>query len=631
MKHSRTLEAAEALHRQGALEEAAKAYQQILQSEPDQTDACYGLGTVCLQQGQAGHALQLLGKAVRHAPADPQIRYNYALALEATGERLKAVEEARNAAALTRGDARLLLPICQKLLQLNQAPTAFQLLTAYPCQDLEWLALTARAQGECGDWGGALARLDRLTEHQPDQPEAWRQLSRAAAQLRDFEKALAAFETYLSLVQPTGEDLLALADLYLLAHRPEQALATLQRAQAHEADSATLNLLLAKCHRLAGNYAKARASLQRAVRQRPGFGEAWQLLLEQEPEVSMAAFARKSAALADQQLGKPRDQILMRLAAGRALEKCARYQAAFDYFRSANDRHKTLLADQGMRYEPRQTEQIIDRILALFPIGATPQTGTARAGSPIFIVGMPRSGSTLLEKILATFDGVVCAGESEAMEFLAADYYWQMEQGKISEPGDLSGQEWQDLGRRYWQRTRVRGKVITDKMLHNTRHIGLIQGMFPGVPVLYLKRDPRDVCLSIYSRMFPDGHRYACDLEHLAHFCAQTERLMQHWKALYPDRVLEIRYEELIAQPEQQTRSIAAFCALEWHPGCLDFHKDASKSFTFSEMQVRKPLNSEGIGRWKAYEDSLTPLLKALEDYALLGASASPALDSRNP
>ena len=617
------LETAESLHRQGKLAEAALAYQKVLELQPDQVDASYGLGTVYLQQGKLEAAVLLLRNAVALAPEDPQIRYNYGLALAASGAKQAAVEEIHRAASLSQGDETVLLPICRKLLQMNQAPIAFRFLAAHACEDVDWVALTARAQGECGDWGGALQRLDRLLAQQPDEPEVWRYYSRAAARLRDFERALDAFETYRSLVQPAGEDLLALADLYLLARRPAEALETLQGAQAQGLETSALYLLLGKCYRLAGDYAKAQRALKTAVRKHPESGEAWQLLLEQESVDTLDAFTQKTTVLADRAQGNTRDQIMIRLTAGRALERCGRFAPAFDYIRSANELHRELLTEQGMDYEPLQTEATYDRILSLFPLASHPERNsnkTPRLNTrvPIFIVGMPRSGSTLVEKILSTFEGIESGGESEAMEFLAADYYWRMEQKALPVPAELSDRDWRALAEQYWERTRVSGARITDKLLHNTRHIGLIQNMFPGAPVLYLKRDPRDVCLSIYSRMFPDGHRYACDLNHLAHFYQQTERLMHHWKGLYPENILEIQFESVIAHPEQETQNLAEFCGLEWRPECLQFHKIASTSFTFSEIQVRKPLNSEGIGRWKAYGEAIRPLLEALQQKGLV-------------
>ena len=113
--------------------------------------------------------------------------------------------------------------------------------------------------------------------------------------------------------------------------------------------------------------------------------------------------------------------------------------------------------------------------------------------------------------------------------------------------------------------------------------------------------------------MFADGHRYACDLEWLAHYYSMSVRLLEHWKTVYGDRILEVIYEDLVADPTEQTRNIAAFCELKWDPVCLEFHKQDTASFTFSELQVREPINTKGIGAWRNYESQLAPLLAALK------------------
>jgi hypothetical protein len=146
----------------------------------------------------------------------------------------------------------------------------------------------------------------------------------------------------------------------------------------------------------------------------------------------------------------------------------------------------------------------------------------------------------------------------------------------------------------------------------NFRHIGLICAMFPEAPIIYMRRDPRDVALSIYSRHFSDGHYYATECANIAHFIGASQRLMAHWKMVYPEHILELEFEQLIARPEPETRRLARFCGLEWQPNCLDFHQRDDASYTFSEAQVREPLNTKGIGRWVRYADMFAPFIDAL-------------------
>jgi hypothetical protein len=145
----------------------------------------------------------------------------------------------------------------------------------------------------------------------------------------------------------------------------------------------------------------------------------------------------------------------------------------------------------------------------------------------------------------------------------------------------------------------------------NFRHVGMLCRMFPDAPVIFVRRDPRDVSMSIYTRMFPDGHAYATDLENIAHYYGIAEKLRAHWQQLYPERIMTIDLETLINEPEQESRRLADFCGIEWQASCLDFHERQRASYTFSEMQVREPINTKGIGKWRNYSESMAPFVDA--------------------
>jgi hypothetical protein len=230
---------------------------------------------------------------------------------------------------------------------------------------------------------------------------------------------------------------------------------------------------------------------------------------------------------------------------------------------------------------------------------------------PVFIVGMPRSGTTLVESIVGGLDGVTTGGESEALEFVATRYYNAFGAGQAKPVRELLAQDWDELADGYWRLQTTKQCRLTDKMPTNFRHVGLICRMFPNAPIIYVRRDPRDVALSIYSRKFADGHAYATDLDSLAHYYSLSQQLMSHWQQLHPDRIIDIEYEQLVADPEAQTRSIAEFCGLSWRPECLEFHRRHNASYTFSELQVREPLNAKGIGRWRNYSTALVPFIDA--------------------
>ena len=607
------LNSALALHRSGQLDAAAEIYRRLYDNNSKDADACYGLGTVLMAQKELAEAAELLDVAVRLQPDVPEFLLNHALALEQLGQNDQARANLLRAAELCVYDPELLPRICRKLIELGLGPAAQRFLLACNPATPDVLRVLAQAQGASTDWGGALLTLRRVSELIPDDALVWQELATAAGYRHEYEAAIEAYEKYMRLKPPNGNDLLAFADLLLLARKPEEADKALNDAMQAGADYSAAHLIAAKCARLAGDYASARKHLQQAVAKRPTFGDAWQLLLETETEETLPQFATDCARHADDDDVTPRNQILLTLTAGRANEKLGQYTEAFQYYRAGNDRHNALLDSRMGPYDTSTVERFADKIMREFHEPLESSSGNDVTTSPIFIVGMPRSGTTLVERILGCLNDVVVGGESEAVEVISTQHYWSLEQGRAVPPRQLQTDSWDSLAGEYWRRSLKPDCRLTDKMPHNFWHLGFVRSMFPAAPIIYMRRDPRDVCLSIYTRMFADGHRYACDLEWLGHFYSMSVRIMDHWKTVYGDRILEVIYEDLVADPKEQSRKIAAFCQLQWDPACLEFHKRDTASFTFSELQVREPINTKGIGAWRNYETELAPLFGALD------------------
>jgi tetratricopeptide (TPR) repeat protein len=504
------------LHRAGRLDAAAAIYRRLYDNDRSNSDACYGLGTVLMQQRQYAAAVPLLDRALSLEPDVPEFRHNYALAL----------------------------------------------------------------RGLATDLG----------------------------KRRDFSAAINAFEAYMRVKGSNDADLLAYADLLLLARKTQAARQAIEQAMQAGSDVSAANLIAARCARLEGDYELARDHLRTAIDKRPAFGDAWQMRLEVEEEDVLPELAPECASLADDESLKLRDRVLLAMAAGRAFEKISDFEAAFRQFEKGNALQREDQASRDVVYDKAANEILVKRALSNFDTAYGGDADPSR--QPIFIVGMPRSGTTLVERILGGLDGVALGGESESMGIIASQYYWLREQGEDVHFAELADD--------YWRREQCAPCRRTDKMPHNYWHVGLICAMFPASPIIYLQRDPRDVCMSIFSRVFSDGHPYSTDFESLAHNFKLSVDLMHHWQTLYPSRVLAVSYEQMIDAPEEHTQAMAAHCGLQWVPECLDFHERIEKSFTYSEMQVREPLNRKGIGAWRRYEKHLEPLIAALDKYSLL-------------
>ena len=612
------LKLAEDCHQRGSLDEAFAYFGRILEIDPRQADALYGIGTVQLQQGKYADAVDALKNAAQICPDVPEFFANYGMALEAIGEKEEAVAAYGKAIHLAPNDVGILSRLGKRLVDLGYHRQIYQLLESADTSIIDVALLKADAERALGNWAGATATLKAIAKQQPENKHSWRSLSYAAAKIRDFPTALSAYKKSIEPNSASDSELLALADLQLQARDSESvesAESTVKEALKINPKNSEANLLRAKCARISGDNEQLRLSLDKALSENPFSGEAWQLKLENEADNSIEESASKCLSLMTERSNEvsSRDYTLALLACGRAFEKLAHYDLAFECIEKGNAAHKAKLEENNFSYDPQETESGFARFLEIFE--SAPAKSKSLGPSPIFILGMPRSGTTLIERILGEHEAVSFLGENEAMEYIAAQFYWDIEQHNQTLPSALDANYWATLQEEYWARSNCAPGLVTDKMPHNFRHTGLIVSIFPNSPVIYVKRDLRDVCLSIYSRMFPDGHRYACDLQWIAHYAQQAALLMDAWQKRFPERVLMVDYEALIANPQVVCSEVYEFCELQWNPQFLNFHEKNHASFTFSELQVRKPLNTEGIGRWRQYEAQLFDRAPSLRIY----------------
>jgi tetratricopeptide (TPR) repeat protein len=295
-----------------------------------------------------------------------------------------------------------------------------------------------------------------------------------------------------------------------------------------------------------------------------------------------------------------REELLF--ARGKALDDLGRYDEAFAAYSAANELGK----QRNMPYDPRATERAMGRVIEGFDRDWIGEAATESAGAPVFVCGMFRSGSTLVEQILSAHPSITAGGELDYLPWLISRRLAPYPQGVLAAPREAL----RNLGDAYLALLRELhpdSANITDKRPDNFLYLGLIKAIFPAARIVYTRRDAADNCLSIWFQQL-GPLSYATDLENTAHYYAQHERLMRHWEASFPDNLFPVDYDELVRSPEPLLRRLLDFLGLEWDARCLNFTESDARVRTASIWQVREGLHERSSGRWKNYEPFIRDL-----------------------
>ncbi|NND81133.1 MAG: tetratricopeptide repeat protein [Gammaproteobacteria bacterium] len=598
--------------------EAMQLFEQALEIDPDSTAALFGAGSGHMKAGQFDAALAFFLKARDLEPEAVDIAYNLARCHAETGDRYAALLELQRATQYCRDDPIFCPAIADLLVKLGESKGAIELLARLPQLTPTDQILLARAQSLGGNLQEAVQLLFRLSEEVPRDALVAKELATTAANLRDYSVAIMAFERYLKASTPKAADYLRFADLLFLSQQTDRCEQAIKLAIDHGEDGAELYALRSKIARLKGDYELAIQTSRQAIKRFERQGQAWSILAELAPDEDVESLIQNLQALVSQAPAAAgvnhHYEALLRYALAHLHERLEQYEASVSALRDANLIQKAQFMERNAAYQRDNTEQRIDDLIKNYgsdvidlPSATPGQDGNSPA--PIFIVGMPRSGTTLVERILGQSNQVTMGGELETMQLIATEYTKQVGLGKLPKPAKMNEQQWQGLRSAYLDKKPEPCKAfLTDKLPHNFLNVGLILKLFPEAKIIQLRRNLQDVCLSIYSQPFAQGHSYACDLQDCEHFYQQAERLMTHWNGLHSPQLFNLQYENLVRQPDYYAQQLVEFCGLKWQPHYLDFHQNISPSFTFSEMAVRQPITAERINRWQAFQAYLPEL-----------------------
>ncbi|MFI4969947.1 MAG: tetratricopeptide repeat-containing sulfotransferase family protein [Lysobacterales bacterium] len=393
------------------------------------------------------------------------------------------------------------------------------------------------------------------------------------------------------------------------------ALALLDRAKAAGSDGPQFRFSRGMQLAFNGRLDDAEAELEAALRMRGAPGRAAFELARLRPQTVERNHLADLAQRLQTAAPGSEDHAAIEFARYKELEDLGRYDEAWESLARGN---AMLYARQ--QHDPEQARRVFEGLVERCTAQFVQPADVVHAGpQPIFIIGMPRSGTTLLDRILGNHSQVTSAGELDdfALQLRwAADHRSTLDETILQRLPDL---DYPELGRRYLQQTQWRARgtpFYTDKLPRNWMVAGLIRRALPQARILHLARDPMDVCFSNFRVMFADAFAHIYDLDALAAHYNQYRRTLQHWHAVMPGQILDVPYDELVRDPEAMARKVFAFCGLDWEPGCVDLTRNTRAVATLSAAQVRTSIHAKAFDEWRRYERQLAGLQRAVAPWS---------------
>jgi tetratricopeptide (TPR) repeat protein len=639
-------------HQSGKLPEAIEHLRRAIAIKPDAPLFHANLGEMCRLAGRTDEAISAGRRALELAPDYAEALSNVGIALFDQGRFEEALGRYERAVALkpdfvqahsNRGNA------LQRLKRFAEAETCYRrAIELDPAFADAWNNLGTCLR-ELKRPGEAEAAYRKALELKPNDPETLDNLALALKDLERLEEAADALRRALAIEQRNDKLHLHYGTVLIDQGKIDEAAAAAERALALNAESHDAVNLMGRIAFERGELAPALAHYRRALALKPDLADAYNNMgnvlkelgqldearqaylkaLELDPKVTgvyvnladskkfapgdphlaaMEALAAQTESLSQT------DRMQLDFALGKAYADLRDHRRSFDHLLKGNAAKRAII-----KYDEPATLALFDRIEQVF----TPELIRAKSGGdpsqvPIFVLGMPRSGTTLVEQILASHPMVHGAGELKTLNDVVLTVRGA-DGNTISYPEfvpALDPAALKAIGARYVRLLRElasQGERVTDKMPSNYYFAGLIHLALPNAKIVHTVRDPVDTCISCFSKLFTAEQNHTYDLAELGRYYARYERLMAHWRRVLPaDRILDVRYEDVVADLEREARRIIDHCGLPWDDRCLSFHETDRPVRTASATQVRQPIYKNAVGRWRVYEEFLDPLLQEL-------------------
>ena len=599
------INAADSLRELGRAAEAVPLYQRALQISPQQVIAQNDLGNAFLQLGQIDAALAAYQLALRLKPDDAQIRFNLANAQRLAGNYAEALAGSQQASALDPALGAAYNNAGLSLVGLGRHEDAIaqfrRALAAGPVS-VDILANMGNTLRDLGERREAAALYQQAIELEPSHVESHCNLGNMLFQLHRIDESAASYRRAIALKADHAPAHTGLAVVLRHQRHAAEAEASCQTALAIDPGYAEALQVQGELRADRGEFADAAQLFRRVLALKPGYAAAYNSIATHR---RMSTEDRDWLQGAEGLLAKPlplEQEIGLRYSLGKYFDDTSQYDQAFSNYERAN----LLTKRYGAIYDPVKMTARVDEIISRIDAALMRQrhSGASDSDLPVLVVGMPRSGTSLTEQILASHQSVHGAGEVN---------FWNTAFNAFRNSGAIAG-----IARDYLSRLTAESSAalrVVDKMPANFMHEGLIHMAFPRARIIHVRRNPLDTCLSIYFQNFFNMGPHGNDLVSLAHYYREYRRLTDYWRTVLPqDALLEISYETLIEDQEGATRRMLEFIGLPWDPRTLEFYKTERPVMTASRWQVRQKIHGASAGRWRHYEKFLGPLKMALGD-----------------
>ncbi len=600
-------------YKEGRLRQAQDICQRILQKQ-HHPSAVFILGMIAHQQRKFEVAVERYHEFLNVKPNHAQAHYQLGLALNKLGRTELAIEHYEKSIAIAANNAAAhshLADAYTKLQRWEEAIKAYQQVLALQAEDVDTTIKLGDVFVAARLWTQSIPVYEQALVLQPNNALVHKKLGDSAHKLGQRQKALKCFEQALKLRPDFIEARLELALVLRELGRTEEAQVQLEQVIDLKPDEVNAHISLALTLRDLGQAELAIEKLEQFLRVRPTCGSLYYNISMIKPKQELIPVVEKLINLPN--LTKD-NVIYCHFSLGNLFKDSNSFDQAFGHYLKGNELHR-----EGISYDAKKNTSDTDRLIKVYSKRFF--QGKRKYGSasllPVFILGMPRSGTTLVEQILSSHPLVHGAGELEAIPAVHVSLALQL---KYANPPPecmslIDRKIVEEYSARYLQElmpycpTAAR---ITDKLPGNFSGIGLIKTLFPNARIIHCQRDPLDNCISLFFHYFL-GLNCTFELTELGQYYLDYQRLMSHWQNVFPGEILNVQYEELVMNQERISKQLIDYIDLEWDEKCIDFHSNERTVMTPSNIQVRKPMYKTSINRWKPYEKHLQPLIEVLQ------------------